>query len=294
MPLVTPDTDSSPICPDSFEPANFNGDVCTLLQQLLLTNEKLYGLLKWMFDQEGSGCHLSAAFAADLLGLSHPIGSGFWSPYDMGFPNEEEWIKADGRSLPKEGLYAPLYKAFGANRFKADTATEFFLPNLKGRMMIVEGRRDKYDPTDVEEPDPPTYTADSTSSLGGYDKVRLSEPEIANHRHGVLAYHVNQTEEWKDDHGSGADRAAMTFTSPITVKAFEGSWNDVGENLGTQNIDGYSKVSTTTTENIITTPFNEDTDKGDAHENMPPYFVGIYYIRANFKIGGTIIPMVTP
>ena len=287
MSLVVPSTDLSPVCPNKFDQANFNGDLCSLMQQLLLTNDKLHAFFKWMFNQEPDGCQLSAAFAAGLVGLSMPIGGGFWSLYDMSL-DLEEWVPADGRSLAKEGVYKPLHIAFGENKFKPDTATHFYVPDLRGRMILQAGKRDKYDADDEKETEPVDYIV---GTKGGFDKVKIKETEIGPHRHGLAAYHIYQEDEWRDDNGSGNDRAATSFTPPTPVKAFTGAWNDVGEAIGTQNLDGYTRVSTTTTENVVTIPFTEEDDKTEGHDNIPPYWTGIYYIRANYKINGTIIAM---
>src|SRR6187401_549250 len=146
------DMDPSPVCPEAFKEVNWGSDVCALLRNLLLTNQKLGAFFEWMFKPPGDPpaapvvpCNLSTQFAAQLIGLANPIGSGFWSAIDLDL-DPREWVEAKGQAVLREGDYANLYKVFGVKFDPVGYSddTRFHLPDLKGRFLLNRGQRDPF------------------------------------------------------------------------------------------------------------------------------------------------------
>ena len=51
---------------------------------------------------------------------------------------DSNWLPCDGRLVSKT-TYSALYSRFGANKFGADTTSEFRLPNMQGRFPLMTG-----------------------------------------------------------------------------------------------------------------------------------------------------------
>ena len=288
------DMDPSPVCPEAFKEVNWGGDVCALLRNLLMTNEKLGSFFEWMFKPPGdppaastTPCVLSTQFAAQLVSLGNPIGSGFWSPVPLNL-DKREWVECNGQSLDRVGDYANLFAVLGIS-FKPEgfsDDTKFHLPNLQGRFLLNRGQRDPFTDNTGITHIYPTY--DINDPKGGDDQVGLLPINIPSidHKHGVYGFNGKQSTPV----GIGNDAGVRYMAGGITVDTYTGLSGDIGPDWGGQT-HSYDKVHLTTTEVIERTNTVDEEEATQPHSNMPPYFVGIYYMRANFIHNGEIIKM---
>jgi len=303
------DMDPSPVCPEAFKEVNWGSDVCALLRNLLLTNQKLGAFFEWMFKPPGDPpaapvvpCNLSTQFAAQLIGLANPIGSGFWSAIDLDL-DPKEWVEATGQSVLREGDYANLYKVFGVkfDPVGYSDATRFHLPDLKGRFLLNRGQRDPFVDNEGVTHSYPTY--DILDPLGGDDQITLTSTNVptVDHKHG---YGV--TPGWCDPPLAAPENTAKDVFYPTlprppqTRHKVKNHSVKLGVSMGNAyDIDDNSKFRDTEQTHFITTEpipaLRSNTPVEDEevlpHNNMPPYVVGIYYIRANYVINGEIIKL---
>lgn len=287
------DMDPSPICPAAFKEVNWGGDVCALLRNLLMTNEKLGQFLSWMFKPPGdppgpevTPCNLSTQFVAQMVSLGNPIGSGFWSAVPLNL-DKREWVEANGAALLKEGDYKYLWEVIGV-RFNPTgwtDATRFHLPNLKGRFLICQGQRDPWTDNEGVVHTAPNYGIEDP--YGGDDQVGLIPSQVPSvvHKHGMYGFNGKQEPPGP---GIANDAGAPYVPGGYEVDTYTGLSGDIGSDWGGQT-HSYNRVHLTTTESVFRSNDIDPDEETLPHNNVPPYIVGIYYIRANFIHNGEII-----
>ena len=272
---------------------NWGSAVCDLLRGLLLTNEKLATFWGWMF---GDDCKLTPEFGAELIEMLAPIGSGFWAPVDLVGIDEEVWVKCNGQFLLKAGTYAKLYTALGNPPDKPGDDTRFVVPNLSGRMLMVEGQREKGDGS----ADPPIKASPvfSTGDQGGVETVELTIANIGPHKHGTAAIRSGTGDpsqlfplDNKED-PADSEKVIPIGYEVVPYKALEQTAGIPGNVFAPDDYANLTTVHYYTTEPIA--EFSEDEDgkpiTGDSVTTMSPHHVGVYYMRANYKINGKLIP----
>ena len=276
-----------PVCPDSWKTPGFGSDVCSLLKQLLMVSEKLFTFMSWMFTPTTSPCKLSVDFVAQFASTLQPIGSVVWAPTDLGL-DPLEWIKADGISRSKTE-YPELYIVY-AEKFGTDPdSSKFKIPNMNGRVTLGEGIRTANNPITPDPLDPdtmPGIIAYTAGGIGGLDEVALVPTEMAygDHAHGVSGLGANQSPAKS---GVDADVGGVPWYPPVACKDFNGQLQDIFKKPLEQS-PGWNRIDQFTTEAIR----NLDTgNPGEAHTNMPPFVVGIYYIRASHRIASGTVPI---
>lgn len=294
---------SSPVCPESWNKVSFGSSVCDVLTELVKTNDKLKMFFGWMFD---ANCKISQDFVREFLEMFSPIGSGFWTPLrlpeklidnssDLGI-DPEVYVEADGRKLPKAGIYAKLYSIVGDTFAPTpdnpappgfDPADDFLMPDLRGRFMLHYGTREVAPvpvtvPPTPPIPIPPNYTI---GQRGGEDTSTAVVDLMKNHTHpfGILQIEKNTEAVWP----SGADfsdAGALSKVSPAIDTeewaglCYDAAYKDTIEVAATK----LKKASfmTLKSQGVPTTPIGT---------NMPPFFTGIYYMRANHKFNGVLL-----
>ena len=293
-----------PVCPEAFDMANFNGSTCDLLKQLLLTNSRLNQFFGWLINptpptsenNDAALCKISINFAAQIIELLTPIGSGFWSPTLIPGIDQDIWILADG--TPKEKAKYPVLYNMYKDTFGAETSDRFAIPNMQGRFMLCVGKRVPDAPPDgtTETEVAPNY---SISKSGGHDSF-VPASFLRNHKHGYGVSRqglnadpgplgddkVDPNEDWLGGEKHVVD-AVFLRSEPLfqDMKPYRGYALDL--HGGTNNKLWYEKITNTdyiTTETISNTQIRPAED-----ENMPPYLVGAYYIRGNHKLNGVIL-----
>lgn len=184
--------------------------------------------------------------------------TGVITPY-IGSTAPTGWLFCRGQLVSKS-TYAALYAVVGPNAFGTDTGTEFYLPNLQGRVPVGVSTTD----SDFDRGD-----------VGGEKNVTLTAAQsgLVGHNHTQNAHNHDQVA-----HNHGLD---VTFTvSPSN--AIHNNVNDfasAGLNGGTTNTQTNSVKSTTAT-NVETTATNNavaDANASQAHTNLQP-FIALNYI----------------
>lgn len=301
----------TPICAGSFQKANWSSAVCDLLQNLLLLNDKLFSFFSWMFTPTSGECHLSPAFGAELVEMMTPIGSTFWSPFPIDV-DASVWVPCEGQPVKKKDfpkLYEVVKTGMGGKFEETGTGDDisFTMPDLSGRLPMNRGKRPLTDEENAQDPKPPDHKDYIVGTQDGVDEVELTAAQsgMGVHQHGVgtMPYYINSNVDRKEVDiyvGELLDDPNSTDANRILVKGY-----DMGADMITHPLavvigddpeekDGYGSYHTT---HVITSKpiadLSEDEDgnaiKGEAHNNMPPYHVGVTYMRANFKINGQII-----
>ncbi len=142
-------------------------------------------------------------------------------------------------------------------------------------------------------------TPENVGATGGAETVALSVGELAAHDHNVAANDAGHDHPGTTDpagshgHGPGtAGRSFVTADTPTQVTvASGGDYTIVVSNAGDANDGKQLNNANTDTEGDHTHPFTTDTadadinvtedsvGSGDAHENLPPYFVGRWMVH---------------
>lgn len=303
---------ASPICPSSWNKANFGSSVCDLLKSLLLTNDRLRQFFEWMFNthpQTGE-CHLSEKFGVELVQMFTPIGSTFWTPIEIPpkYLDEEVWVLCNGQELAKVGIYAKLYDIVGDRWGQAPWSPpidddNFKMPDLKGRFQLTAGRRQITQPPPPAEPipEPPAY---ALFERGGEDDITLTPEQsgMFEHQHGIGGLRGSQTQpphgpdsddqfgvliDYQDANPADEDVEITHYSiEPHKGMGLVGLTQNPHKLENYSNFDKMGVVSSKPLEQLF--PEDED-DPTQSHPNMPPFLVGYTYMRANFKINGVIV-----
>jgi microcystin-dependent protein len=163
-------------------------------------------------------------------------------------------------------LFAVIGTTYGAG----DGSTTFTLPNMKGRVPVG------YDSTQAE--------FDGLGETGGEKTHLLIVSEMPSHTHLQNAHNHTQ-----NAHGHSISDPGHNHSVPAN---WGGAYNAVGVqldpttyaspyyyNVTTSSGTGISVNSNTAT-NIATTATNQNTGGGQAHNNLQPYIVLNYIIKA--------------
>lgn len=164
------------------------------------------------------------------------------------------WLLCDGTPVSRT-TYSSLFSAIGTAYGAGDGSTTFALPNLKGKVPVG------YDSTQTE--------FDALGETGGAKTHTLTSSELAAHNHGPGTLGTNTT----GDHFHGVTDVFRTVNATpmgYTGTATTGYQYDFGAFTSTDG-DHSHTVTTGTTAN---------TGGGGAHNNLQPYVVFNYIIRA--------------
>jgi microcystin-dependent protein len=179
------------------------------------------------------------------------------------------WLSCDGTTVSRT-TYAALFAVIGTTYGAGDGSTTFTLPNMKGRVPVG------YDSTQAE--------FDGLGETGGEKTHLLIVSEMPSHTHLQNAHNHTQ-----NAHGHSISDPGHNHSVPAN---WGGAYNAVGVQLDpttyanpyyynttTNNGTGISVNSNTAT-NIATTATNQNTGGDQAHNNLQPYIVLNYIIKA--------------
>jgi microcystin-dependent protein len=179
------------------------------------------------------------------------------------------WLSCDGTTASRT-TYAALFAVIGTTYGAGDGSTTFTLPNMKGRVPVG------YDSTQAE--------FDGLGETGGEKTHLLIVSEMPSHTHLQNAHNHTQ-----NAHGHSISDPGHNHSVPAN---WGGAYNAVGVQLDpttyaspyyynttTNNGTGISVNSNTAT-NIATTATNQNTGGDQAHNNLQPYIVLNYIIKA--------------
>jgi len=171
------------------------------------------------------------------------------------------WLLCQGQAVSKT-TYAALYAVIGANAFGADTASDFYLPNLQGRVPVGVSTSDTdFDRADVGGVKSVTLTA-AQSGLVGHNHTQNEHSHAqAPHSHLVNGTYVvgsHNHDNLNDYLSIGSNGASINGSqSPGAVVSAQPA------------ITG-----TTATNNAVA-----DANAAQAHTNLQPYIALNYIIK---------------
>lgn len=172
----------------------------------------------------------------------------------------------DGSELEKS-IYPALYAQIGyrfdnsydhqGNKYANPKGGYFRLPDLRGRFVVG------YNPNQTD------YA--NLGNVGGEKAHKLTEAELASHKHYINAYREKETLAQINGGSAGAKRYFGTFEN----------WND--DDSSKSDDDGWGEdwdLTKPQKGNCVQVAYpTDDTGMGQPHENRPPFYVLSYIIR---------------
>jgi microcystin-dependent protein len=210
----------------------------------------------------GGGAEMPAGSVTQFAGSTAPTG----------------WLSCDGTTVSRT-TYAALFSVIGTTYGSGDGSTTFALPNMKGRIPVG------FDSTQAE--------FDGLGETGGAKTHTLTSAEMPSHTHTQNSHNHTQ-----DGHGhttvdGGAHAHGLTIgttntssTSHTHAGTTRLSGGTTGATLSSQSHPTDSAgthghgINSTTATNQATTATNQNTGGGGAHNNLQPYIVLNYIIKA--------------
>ncbi len=223
--------------------------MCDQFQEKLLNNDKMRSFLDWIVRDEDG--EFASGFIAMLLNFLAPVGHAIWN---------ENTLAADVAN-PANG--AVWVEANGQKLLQADYAR---LYAVYGTAYNQGGDNDA---TEFRVPNLAGKFAfgrdgsHAVRSTGGEESVTLVEAELPAHTHYVAANDKN-------------DNTVLDATHAIARR----------RNIGVE--EDY-KFANADDDEEATIGLSSPVGNGEAHENMPPYVAGIWYVLAGYNINSAMV-----
>jgi len=201
-----------------------------------------------------------------------PVGAmlpyaGVWEPTDYLFCHGQEISRA---------AYPVLFDTIGIRFGAGDGTTTFNIPDRRGRVAIG------WSDTDIDFND--------VGNTGGEKSHTLTIAELASHTHVQNAHthvqnahtHVQNAHTHVQNAHDHVVPGALTAGDGTTKRQLSlAGGNNVNSEVATatnQNATPTNQNATPTNQNATAT--NQNTGNGDAHNNLPPYLVHEFIIKA--------------
>ena len=251
-------------------------------------------------DQTGSTITIDSATEA-LAGDIEAVGS---IKMFAGSSAPTGWLLCDGSAISR-ATYADLFGIVGTTYGSGNGSTTFNLPNLKGRVPVG------YDSGQTE--------FDTLGETGGAKTHTLTSSEMPSHTHTQDSHNHTQDAHThtQNSHNHTQDAHTHTQNSHNHTQDSHNHTQDAHQHSvslakaaggnaayflvsGSGNVDGTTFwtggfAASTTATNQATTATNQNTGGDGAHNNLQPYIVVNYIIKAvSAAVGtGTSVPLAT-
>jgi microcystin-dependent protein len=168
------------------------------------------------------------------------------------------WLSCDGTTVSRT-TYAALFAVIGTTYGAGDGSTTFALPNMKGKVPVgIDASQTEFD---------------ALGEAGGAKTHTLTEAQMPSHTHIQNAHSHTGTADTAGAHNHG-------YTSPYNTSGMgpAGSYGfyfySYSEVTSTAGSHGHNLTIASAT------PINQNTGGGAAHNNLQPYIVLNYIIKA--------------
>jgi microcystin-dependent protein len=185
---------------------------------------------------------------------AHSTGDYKMAAYDD--TADKGWVKADGTSYLRTGIYEDLFNLIGVEYGNAD-ATHFNVPALGGRI-----------PIGIDPGGDADWDALGDDMVGGEKEHTLLEAELPDHVHDEGSLET-------DDPGDHGHNAEYTTKQTGTLGAIFRLRNPEDTPVFTSSIVQDAGAHT----HAITGDTGTGSGSGDAMNNMPPFIAVQWYIK---------------
>ena len=182
------------------------------------------------------------------------------------------WLSCDGANVSRT-TYAALFAVVGTTYGVGDGSTTFGLPNMKGRIPVG------YDSSQSE--------FDALGETGGAKTHTLTTSEMPSHTHTQDSHNHTQNAHGHTTVNGGSHAHVVNGLNtgiPAGTNGFGIGMlriGDGGYNYSTTGAGDHGHgINNNTATNNATTATNQNTGGGGAHNNLQPYIVLNYIIKA--------------
>jgi microcystin-dependent protein len=241
--------------------------LCDSFQEKLLNNSKMRALLDYFFlDPTGQ---LNTGFIGDLLTFLNPIGTCIWVPKTLLDPSPADgaqWLEANNQRL-QQADYARLFALYGTtyNQVGDNAGAEFRLPDLQGKFLLPRSGSHGFGTTGGEETHvlAPTEAPAHVHHIANTDTADAGGgPTMAGNQFLPYQLHLNNNNDY----------FFVGTATKATVGLTDVAGGVVSTDADAESVTGYT-----------------DKYKATAHNNMPPYFAGVVYVLAGYKVNSVMV-----
>jgi microcystin-dependent protein len=168
---------------------------------------------------------------------------------------DKGWVKADGASYLRVGIYEDLFNLIGIEYGNADSS-HFNVPDIGGRM-----------PIGVEPGGDADWNALGDDMVGGEKEHTLLEAELPDHTHDQ----GDLTTDDPGDHKHGIHRRSPAGSNTQTVAT--------GNSATPESSTDAVVVAAGAHTHAVTGDTGTGSGSGDAMNNMPPFITVQWYIK---------------
>lgn len=182
------------------------------------------------------------------------------------------WLSCDGSAISRT-TYAALFAVIGTTYGSGDGSTTFNIPNMKGRVPVgLDSSQTEFD---------------SLGEAGGAKTHTLTTAEMPSHTHTQNSHNHSQNAHAHGMNNAGSHQHLVNGLNtgiPAGTNGFGIGMLRVGDGgynyLTTGAGDHGHGIHNATATNIAATATNQNTGGGGAHNNLQPYIVLNYIIKA--------------